>query len=364
MEYLYDRTANRSNLSSEAPQILLRNGLTIRQILHIIYGILAFVSILGNSLVFAIITTHRRGKMLQSSNNLLIASMAMMDMMTGITIYATPTFVFPAETYPYPKNPSACEAFCRIIASEYLLFYFGFGSVITVTAIAVERWIAIAKPLSYRKIMTTKRVKIFISILWVFCLFISVDVMIQIKYESNNTIPCQRYDFATRQPGTTIFLLLEVVRLFFPVLLTLVCYADIARRILCPSKVNTLNLTSNRVIGIRYKSKRKVTIMSATAALAFISCWLPNEIYFSLTALNQTIYDQTTIRITKSLIILSSCLSPFIYSATNEEYRKGLRSLLSPLWNSISTICRFRYQNPFPGSKSKSMVISTSAAAL
>ncbi|RDD42806.1 Growth hormone secretagogue receptor type 1 [Trichoplax sp. H2] len=331
MEFLHNMTSNENNLSSTTVPIPSPNGLTVQQILHVIYGILAFIAIFGNGLVFTIIATYRRGRMIRSGTNLLIASMAIMDMMTGITIYAMPTFVVPAKSYPYPKDALSCNIFCHIIASEYLLFYFGFGSVLTVTAIAVERWIAISRPFSYRKIVTTKRVKIYIVILWILCLFLSIDVMLQNEYVANSTIPCQFNSFARHQPGKSIFLALEIIRLFFPVLLTLICYADIARRTLFSSKVDALDQNSNRKMSIRRKSKRKVTIMSAIAALAFISCWLPNEIYFTLTAFNQTAYDLTTTRITKSLIILSSCLSPFIYSATNEEYRKGLNSLLRPI---------------------------------
>lgn len=344
MTYLHNQSNNISK-SANVTFIPSSQDLFINQILHVVYGILAFIAIIGNSLVFAIIITYRRGKMLRSSTSLLIASMATMDMMTGTVIYIMPTFVISVKIYSYPIGATSLEIFCRVIASEYLLFYFGFGSVLTVTAIAIERWLAISRPFYYKKNVTTKRIKIFIGILWFLCIFIPIDVILQTEYNSNTSSPCQWNQFAMHQPGTTTFLLLEILRLFLPILITLVCYTDIARRVLYPNKINTLAHASRRKTTVQHRTKRKVTIMAATSALVFILCWLPNEIYFTLMALNRSAYDIKTIRITKTLIILSSSLSPFIYSATNEEYRKGLRSLLASIrfFIAYNFLCSNRY---------------------
>lgn len=359
MEYLHNQSSNTSKVPN-VTVISSAQDLPINQILHIIYGILGFIAIIGNCLVFAIIVTYRRGKMLRSSTSLLIASMAIMDMMTGIIVFITPTFVIPAKDYPFPKNIINLDLFCRIIDSEYLLFYFGFGSVLTVTAIAIERWLAIARPFHYKKIVTTKRIKYFIGILWFLCLFIPVDIILQTEYDGNSSGRCRWNQFAKHQPGVTIFLLLEILRLFLPILITLICYADIARRVLYPNKIYTLTQATSRKTSIRHRTKRKVTIMAATAALVFILCWLPNEIYFTLSALNRAAYDITTIRMTKTLIILSSSLSPLIYSATNEEYRKGLRSLLALIRFIITNGCTYYDPYALQPSRSDSSVKSSS----
>ena len=312
----------------------------VKRFMHIFYGVLASIAILGNGIVCIVILTRKKGKMMKSSLNLLILSMAIMDTMTGILMFVVPSFVIPVADYVYPKNQIAGSMFCRIIASQYAIFYFGFGSVFTITAIAIERWIAIAKPYIYRHFVTVKRTKLFVACLWIVNIGIPLDIIFQIDFIKNQQPPCKWNSFVRKPPGVYLFVMLEIIRLYLPVVIILSCYIDITRRVINTSPTILVAQAKSASSNVSHSqparratntvnARRKVTIMVAASALAFIICWLPNEMYFTLYALNIISYNINIIRTTKTLIVTSSCLSPFIYAATNDDYRKGIISLIN-----------------------------------
>ncbi|EDV21033.1 uncharacterized protein TRIADDRAFT_60382 [Trichoplax adhaerens] len=309
----------------------------VKRFMHILYGVLASLAILGNFMVCFVIVTTKNGRMMKSGLNLLILSMAVMDAATGIMMFAVPSFVVPAANYTYPKNKVSGTIFCRVFASQYAIFYFGFGSVFTITAIAIERWIAVARPYTYRNIVTIKRTKRFLVGLWVFNTVISIDILLQRDYVSNEQPPCKWNSFIRHPPGIYLFIVMEILRLFLPFIIIIACYIDIIRRIitaipgLSVAKSNRNRAPAMSIVGRNpssIRARRRVTIMVAISALAFMICWLPNELYFTLYALNAISYNIDVIRFTKTLIVGSSCLSPLIYSAANEDYRRGIWSLV------------------------------------
>ncbi|RDD39617.1 Mu-type opioid receptor [Trichoplax sp. H2] len=338
---LLDKSSINQSLLSDEDQF--GRDWHVKRFMHILYGVLASLAILGNFMVCFVIVTTKNGRMMKSGLNLLILSMAMMDAATGIMMFVVPSFVVPAADYTYPSNNISGTIFCRVFASQYAIFYFGFGSVFTITAIAIERWIAVARPYTYRNIVTIKRTKRFLVGLWVFNTVISIDILLQRDYDSNEQPPCKWNSFIRHPPGQYLFIVMEILRLFLPFIIIIACYIDIIRRIitaipgLSVAKANW-NRASSMLVIVRnpssIRARRRVTIMVAISALAFMICWLPNEFYFTLYVLNVIPYNIDVIRFTKTLIVVSSCLSPLIYSATNEDYRQGIWALVSS--------CKFR----------------------
>ena len=320
----------------------------VKHVMHILYGVLATTAVIGNALVCTIILITKNGRMLKSGLNVLILSMATMDAMTGVVMFIVPSFVVPAAEYIYPTNNISGMLFCRVIASQYIFFYFGFGSVFTITAIAIERWIAIARPYTYRNIVTVNRTKTFVICLWLLNTITPLDIVFQIKFEKHKQPPCQWNNFVRQSPGVYIFVTLEVLRIYIPVIIIIISYLDITRRMICSHPSVQIRKSMPRPLISRRSTnslirRRKVTIMVAVSAIAFIACWLPNELYFTLYALKAVTHNIDITRTTKTLIVFSSCISPFIYTVTNEDYRQGIWKLLTwcktskiPLHNSSS----------------------------
>ena len=65
--------------------------------------------------------------------------------LTGITILITPSLILPANLVNYPQG-FAGEIYCRVLFSQFLLFFLGVVSVYTVMFLSTERWLTVQYP--------------------------------------------------------------------------------------------------------------------------------------------------------------------------------------------------------------------------
>ncbi|RDD39096.1 Galanin receptor type 2 [Trichoplax sp. H2] len=313
--------------------------------LRMVYIIICFFSFFGNCLVCVIIFTIKRIHLL--SAEVFILSLAITDMFTSIVVIFLPGLIISEKSYPYPIR-SVMPFFCSIVSSQYLLFYFGFISLYTVTAISLERWFAIAFPSRYRYLFSLKNVQIAVLFIWLLGLLLPIDNLFKQVPSENGTFCRWTFLFNDINIDRMIFIIVEIIRVFLPAFITLFCYADIARRIWSASAYQSQE-SSNR----NSKFRKRVTIMVCVSAITFLLCWLPNEIYFTLVTFGLTRVESVAHRSTKSLIILSSCLNPIIYVVTNSKYRVTLLQFFTRR-NRISSLGTKQGSKP---SKPKSDVI-------
>lgn len=292
--------------------------------INIIYAVIGSIAIIGNIWVIALNVIHRA--MLFQAPNKFVVSLAASDCLSGILIYVTPGYIFPHDAYPYPANFVAGSLFCSLIDSNALFFACGFISVYTIAIISVERWCAVARPFTYKRLFTQSRTRFIIVCIWFFVPLTIIDGIIQKHYDARLDPPCRWFSLFGDDIvlANIVFMVLESIRVFLPALITIVSFADVSRRM---SKRNSVKL--NCTNSTRVVVMRRFTIMLGMAAIALIICWLPNEIYFTLVQLRLTSYQPTVHAITKTLIVTNCCINPIIYAATNVTYRRGMVRLLS-----------------------------------
>ncbi|EDV28085.1 Galanin receptor type 2 [Trichoplax sp. H2] len=293
------------------------------------YVLIAVVSVVSNSM-FCIILYKKKSPTAKATEYLFL-NLAATDMLSGILLIVVPGFVIPIPDYPIPHV--GLELFCRLIWSNALFFMLGFISVWTLLAICVDRWFAIAMPFSYKEICTKRKALITIIIIWIANIGLAMDNFLDRTAGPNGT-KCVFFIWVNPADKAAVVTALQVVRIFIPSLLIAVVYLDIGRRILHSSyrkKVrveppkNTIIRSSQRDALIR----KQVTVMSFIAAVVFLICWLPNEIYYTMAIHDPRLFKNITIRrITKLLTGLNSTLNPLIYAISNKYYREGFIELL------------------------------------
>ncbi|EDV29079.1 uncharacterized protein TRIADDRAFT_52598 [Trichoplax adhaerens] len=307
------------NFSSVTPTPAIH--LQVPLIIHIMYGILSNIAIIGNLLVL-IVSIHSRS-VIKGPLHTLIFCLAIMDMMTGIVAFITPGFAFAYDTFPYP-NGTAGLLYCRLIDSEYFFFSFGFVSIYIVLLISLERWCAIAKPWRYQIVFSVKNCRITVLIIVVLQLSLTLENTLNMNHKSGNIPPCIWGSiFADALARNVFFIVMETIRLFIPVCIIVLCYLDIARRLLSRAKIGHTENT------IKAAARRRATVMAFSASIMLIICWLPNELYFTLYQFKVIDLDEILHKTFKILIIFNSSINPFVYASTNELYRNGLFKLFA-----------------------------------
>ena len=287
--------------------------------LSIIYGIIAAMSIIGNGLIIMVILYNRN--ILANPTNMLIFTLAIVDCLTGIVMFFTPSLVIRIRYYPFPSGYPGGPIFCHLIDSFYIFFSLGNLSVMLVMLISIERWTAIARATKYRQWFALSRVKVFIALVIIIVCILNLDNLLGKVYDPAVFPPCQwRPIFPQRSQNLTLFLVFEILRLFLPVTIIILCYLDIAKRTIFSSKVGGVFIEQS----VKYTARRRVTITCFVSSSVLVACWLPNEIYFTLMNFNTISYSFVIHGITKTLIIFNSCANPFIYAATNRSYRRHI----------------------------------------
>lgn len=293
-------------------------------IISCFFALAAFFSVICN-LMFCIIVCKKKSSTTKAAEYLFL-NLAFADMTAGLLMIIIPGYVIPKGVYVFPRY--GLELFCRLVMSNSLFFMLGFISAWTLLAISIDRWYAIAKPLQYKEICTKKRALLTIFVIWIANIGLAIDNALNLT--ANHTISqCQKTNYLKLHDQKRIVTLLEFIRIFIPSLIIFLVYIDIGYRLLrsTPDKSNTIDHVryGRRDIIIR----KQVTIISCIATIAFLICWLPNEIFYTVTLYDKNWHQNYIFRrVTKLMMASNSAFNPLIYALSNKYYRKGFLELM------------------------------------
>ncbi|XP_038068814.1 histamine H2 receptor-like [Patiria miniata] len=235
-------------------------------------GIVATLILAGNALS---ITVTRLMTELSSSTRILMTSLAVVDLLTGLTVI--PSIVASAQdawTFGYP----AC------VAQGFVANWLYLESAMLVILLNVQRYIAIVRPLRYRTLCTPRRVVFTIVIPTV--LIVSVSLIEEFVLGTTIAYSSERV-FCTLDL-TKLNLPLQIVVFFLCCLIPLAAMVFMQVRIgiimrrqaraVCPDDM------SGRWVGrIRFnprKTERRTTRLFLVVTLVFTLVWVPSQIFY------------------------------------------------------------------------------------
>ncbi|KAJ0057532.1 hypothetical protein NL108_009288 [Boleophthalmus pectinirostris] len=251
------------------------------------YCSIVVVSVVGNMVVIWITLTHKR--------------------MRTVTNYFLVNLAF-AE--------ASMSAFNTVINFAYAVhneWYFGlvycrfhnffpvaaiFASIYSMTAISLDRYIAITHPLQKR--LSSTETRVVVTIIWILALLLA--------------FPQYYYSSIMQLPGRTV------------------CYIDWP-------EYSALNFQKIEIPGDsseHYKeqllAKRKVVKMMIIVVCTFAVCWLPYHIYFLLhqyfPEILEQVYIQQVYLAIMWLAMSSTMYNPIIYYCLNSRFRAGFHQIL------------------------------------
>ena len=267
-------------------------------------------------------------------------------------IVATPGYVIDFNSFPVPGGLGG-EIFCHLISTQYFIFILGKVSVLTIVALALERWYSIIKPISYKMNFSRKRIYIYTTVIWLLSALSNVAKPIKGRLDRWK-LKC--FWDHTAYPE----------EIFIPIYTTLTFYV--------PTLVTWLSFI--HVAGVLRKSladqnqsfcltRKKLTRMCALVSLLLTMCWLPNQIFYTLSGFNIVRAETPLHYFTIVLGMFNSCVNPCVCYYTNRDYKTAMtHSLLCfrlinkkgdnsstaisevKNTNSVISLIGFRYLNP------------------
>ena len=233
----------------------------------------------------------------------------------------TPAFIIGDENFPVPEQ-LAGDVFCHIISSQYFVFTFSKISVAIVMLLAIDRWYAITRPFKYKVTFKRWKVIVYITSVSMVCCALNWQALIGKKLITKEEQPfCIRVILIENQFVSQIYTVAHVTLTFLiPAVIAMFTFLHLNR---------VMRRSHHRHAKDSHpKSLNRVLRMCAITGLVLALCWIPNQLFYVLSKFNITQFDTPLHHATVVLAMLNSCVNPWIYAATNRNYRQRFKRVL------------------------------------
>ncbi|EPY76723.1 tachykinin receptor 3 [Camelus ferus] len=277
------------------------------------YGVVVAVAVFGNLIVIWIILAHKR---MRTVTNYFLVNLAFSDAsMAAFNTLVNFIYALHSEWY-FGANYCRFQNFFPITAV--------FASIYSMTAIAVDRYMAIIDPLKPR--LSATATKIVIGGIWILAFLLAFP---QCLYSKTKVLPGRTLCYVQWPEGPkqhfTYHIIVIILVYCFPLLVMGITYTIVG-----------ITLWGGEIPGDtcdkyheQLKAKRKVVKMMIIVVVTFAVCWLPYHIYFILTAIYQQLnrwkYIQQVYLASFWLAMSSTMYNPIIYCCLNKRFRAGFK---------------------------------------
>ncbi|XP_036396305.1 neuromedin-K receptor-like [Megalops cyprinoides] len=279
----------------------------------IAYALIVTVSVIGNVTVIWIILAHQR---MRTVTNYFIVNLAFSDV--SMAAFNT-VFNF---VYALHNDWYFGLGYCRF--QNFFPITAMFSSIYSMTAIAVDRYMAIIHPLKPR--LSSTSTNVVIGLIWAVAFSLAFPQCFYAKtiFYSPRTVCLVDWpeDIGGKHQLAYQIALIILIYLL-PLLVMLVTYSLVGRT-LWGSEIpgEASEHYQNQI-----QAKRKVVKMMIVVVVTFALCWLPFHMYFILGSFNKDIYNQKYIQQVYLAIfwlaMSSTMYNPLIYYCLNQRFRAG-----------------------------------------
>ncbi|KAI1707485.1 7 transmembrane receptor (rhodopsin family) domain-containing protein [Ditylenchus destructor] len=318
-------------------QILIARGVSIlfSSIFGGTLGIVTWVGIVANIFVLVAILGDR--KMRNSAMNLLLMNLAVTDLLYLITFTSTwvPVVIYGLHVWFLPWY------MCPIV--RWLTNVLLDGSVGTYTAICLERYVAIVKPMKAKQVCSKRNMLLSILVIWTVSLIFESPNIFQYKYIPYRVVGANdtRAYCANVYFGTSKMMWYRYAELIFtyviPIILSAVIYFRICRTLWSTSsflhkgtdKGNGLK-NSGDAMAVALRARKNVVKMLITCVAVFFICYTPMMAMFLLVAIWnwRMLLSFESVLALQTLVMFVSAFNPFLYTLFSNAFRQRVRDLV------------------------------------
>ncbi|XP_041485011.1 5-hydroxytryptamine receptor 2B-like [Lytechinus variegatus] len=277
--------------------------------------VVGVVGVIGNFFVIIVLFQRRANS---RSTDTLIGALAAADLFTSIALLP----VRSAKTVP---STWLGQIYCRVIWQALYMWIWAIMSGFLLTAISVERYIAVTHPIYFNRILTRRRVSVVVVILWICAVIATVPSFFVIEVDNVRHRCTVAKSLRSPAIQTAYGVYVTSIQLFIPATIMAITQTLIAIK---------LKNQSKRFEGSKsyhLAASRAVIKMMLVVIIAYVACWTPNRLLFLLTRLLR-IRTEVKSQISEAFFILAavnSSINPVIYSIRYEEFRKAVKGLFT-----------------------------------
>lgn len=316
------------------------------------YLLIFVVGTLGNGLTCTVIL---RQKAMHTPTNFYLFSLAVSDLL--VLLVGLPLELYEMQhNYPFQLGAGGC--YFRILLLETVCL----ASVLNVTALSVERYVAVVHPLQAKSVMTRTHVRRMLGAIWVFAILFSLPntslhglkpLYVPCRGPVPDSVMCTLV-----RPQFFYKLVIQTTILFFfclPMVTISVLYLLIGlrlrrERMLLQEEVKgrisaAARQASHRSIQLRDRERSQVTKMLIALVIVFGTCWVPfhaDRLMWSMVSHwtdGLHVAFQFVHLASGVFLYLGSAANPVLYNLMSTRFRESFRQTLG-----LGTRCCHRHQ--------------------
>ncbi|XP_069124060.1 QRFP-like peptide receptor [Argopecten irradians] len=288
-------------------------------ILTALYGVIVFMSLLGNSLVLLTFVCNRH---MRSTTNVFIVSLAVSDILYTLT--AAPFDILVTFTTFWTSGSFSCKMVPFMNSLSVAC------SSLTLCCIAFDRFYAIVYPLKGKIFQSPTKAFALLLFVWVLSVATSLPNAQQYELVPFRTGCDTKY--LCMQPlvdgvaGEILQTWLSFTLLFLlPLLVMSILYGIIIYRLWIKRPIGS-SIESSQL-----RMKKKAIKMLLVVVFLYVLCWLPLQC-FSIIIHKSNVRPTQSIRQLRKflqwLAVSSCCYNPVIYTLMNEKFRRNFINVL------------------------------------
>ncbi|XP_014893775.1 growth hormone secretagogue receptor a [Poecilia latipinna] len=348
----WEETYNTTSSADQPAPPLNYYSIPLLAFITVACSLLFLVGVAGNVMTILVVSKYRD---MRTTTNLYLCSMAVSDLLIFLCM---PLDLYRMWRYrPWRLGDALCKLF------QFVSESCTYSTILNITALSVERYLAICFPLRAKALVTKRRVRALICVLWTVSLFSAGPVFIMVGVERDSVEPlnltsrinatgslldvgdtreCRMTHYAVESGLMGAMVWLSSVFFFMPVFCLTVLYSLIGRRLW--QRHRETNMSSR--VAHRDKSNRQTIKMLVVVVLAFVLCWLPFHVgrYLQFRSLDApspllSVLSEYCSLLSVVLFYLSAAVNPILYNTMSWKYR-GAAARLFGLTDGQPSRCR------------------------
>ncbi|XP_022101748.1 somatostatin receptor type 4-like [Acanthaster planci] len=302
------------------------------------------VGFLGNLIVCLVIL---RAKFLHTLTNYMLINLAAADGLLCLCAFFDNLVASPncALLRYVSASPVGRELFCRLLASHFLTWVFGYASAFNLCLVTLERYAAIVHPLKYARLLTATRMKALVALTWWTSVLMSLPFPFTIQSSDDPQKACSTFQYSHQAVPILLGVFVVLINYLLPIILMSLAYYKI--QVTLKQQAAALGLQQARAAAYDLLIARQRLVSMLTVVLGALAVlWTPGFLTVLL-CLDPT--ESSTFSFCGSqgyryargvgniLFYFNSVINPVIYEFKYKKFRQGLRQLFCRCFNKHGT---------------------------